>query len=98
MEPLNNTNQVKMLLLMLFNSVFVLVFSYILFNIVINPNNYFIEMNGWIISIGSLMLLGILILIDRGIKQIREKKYLLLISILNLSIIIGLQWFFFLVL
>lgn len=95
MEPLNNTNQVKMLLLMLFNSVFVLVFSYILFNIVINPNNYFIEMNGWIISIGSLMLLGILILIDRGIKQIREKKYLLLISILNLSIIIGLQWFFF---
>ena len=45
MEPLNNTNQVKMLLLMLFNSVFVLVFSYILFNIVINPNNYFIEMD-----------------------------------------------------
>lgn len=95
MDILNNINRVKLWLLILFNFVFVICFSYILSNILIQPNDYFVKMNVWVIVIGVLVLLSGLILIDRVIRKFQEKRYLFLISIINLMIIIGLQIFFF---
>lgn len=94
MESVTQINKLKMILLMLFSSVFTLTFSYIWMNIFIKPNNYFVDMSNWLVLIGSIILFTGLIIIDRGLKRIRQKKYLIFITFINLMIIIGLQCFF----
>ncbi len=94
MNSLIESNKFKQLLMMLFNGLFILTFAYIWINITIHPNDVFYNMKNWMVVLGAIILFGLLFFIAQGLKRIKNPRYLVLISLINLFIIIGLQIFF----
>ena len=85
--------KIKLILLSLFNVLFIGVFSYIFIDTVLHPSQVFATMNWWIVLLLAMVGLFVLYVIY-GILSRLSKKSLIIFSCFNFLVLIGLQVFF----
>ena len=84
----------KILLLSIFNLLFIGTFSYVFINATVFPNTFVETMNPWVVLIIAIVIGLILFGAYRLLRQL-SKKSLIIISCLNFLIFLALQLFFF---
>lgn len=84
---------VKLILLSIFNVLFIGIFSYVFIDALIHPSQVFAIMNPWIVLLLSLIVLVILYGVYHTLSQL-SKKSLIIFSCFNFLVLIGLQIFF----
>ena len=85
--------KIKLILLSMFNVLFIGVFSYVLIDTVLHPSQVFTIMNPWIVLLISLIMFFILYGVYRTLSRL-SKKSLIIFSCFNFLVLIGLQVFF----
>ena len=90
---MNIEEKVKLILLSIFNVLFIAVFSYVLIDTVLHPSQVFATMNPWIVLLLAIICLCILYSIYRVLSRL-SKKSLIIFSCFNFLALIGLQIFF----
>ena len=85
--------KVKLILLSIFNVLFIGIFSYVFIDALIHPSQVFAIMNPWIVLLLSLIVLVILYGVYHTLSQL-SKKSLIIFSCFNFLVLIGLQIFF----
>lgn len=85
--------KIKLILLSLFNVLFIGVFSYIFMDTILHSSQVFATMNWWIILLLAMMGLFVLY-VTYGILSRLSKKSLIIFSCFDFLVLIGLQVFF----
>lgn len=85
--------KIKLILLSIFNVLFIAVFSYVLIDTVLHPSQVFTTINPWIVLLLSLIVFFILYGGYRILIRL-SKKSLIIFSCVNFLVLIGLQVFF----
>ncbi len=84
---------IKTILLQLCTFMFFIIFSYILYDGIFNPYPMYMKLNPFIIILGVGILLVIFYLLIKGFSKL-SKRTLILISIINFSVLLVLQFIF----
>ncbi|MDO4926973.1 MAG: hypothetical protein Q3980_15110 [Turicibacter sp.] len=84
--------KIKLILLSLFNVLFIGVFSYIFIDTVLHSSQVFATMNWWIVLLLAMMGLFVLY-VTYGILSRLSKKLLIIFSCFDFLVLIGLQVF-----
>ena len=69
--------KVKLILLSIFNVLFIGIFSYVFIDALIHPSQVFAIMNPWIVLLFSLIVLFILYGVYHTLSQLKIKEYYL---------------------
>lgn len=93
MEPMKLLN-IQSVLMRIFNGVFILVFGYIIFNIVAQPSVLWGLFKPITLIIGSLIFIGLFLMINHWLLKMSQKT-LVRLTFLNFIILFLLQVFFF---